>query len=36
MDKLDYSAHTPMMAQYLYIKAGYPDTFLIYRMGEFY
>ncbi len=30
------SAHTPMMQQYLGIKAGYPDTLLFYRMGDFY
>jgi DNA mismatch repair protein MutS len=29
-------AHTPMMAQYLAIKAGYPDTLVFYRMGDFY
>lgn len=28
--------HTPMMAQYLALKAGYPDTILLYRMGDFY
>ena len=28
--------HTPMMQQYLAIKAGYPDTLLLYRMGDFY
>ena len=28
--------HTPMMAQYLAIKADYPDTLLLYRMGDFY
>ena len=28
--------HTPMMAQYLRIKADYPDTLLFYRMGDFY
>ena len=28
--------HTPMMAQYLAIKAGYPDTLVLYRMGDFY
>ena len=27
---------TPMMAQYLDIKAGYPDAMLFYRMGDFY
>ena len=30
------SAHTPMMQQYLRIKAEYPDTLLFYRMGDFY
>jgi len=29
-------AHTPMMQQYLRIKAQYPDTLLFYRMGDFY
>ncbi|NNF62524.1 MAG: DNA mismatch repair protein MutS [Gammaproteobacteria bacterium] len=28
--------HTPMMRQYLGIKAEYPDTLLFYRMGDFY
>ena len=28
--------HTPMMAQYLRLKAGHPDTLLFYRMGDFY
>ena len=28
--------HTPMMAQYLALKADYPDTLLLYRMGDFY
>ncbi|WP_224078451.1 DNA mismatch repair protein MutS [Cupriavidus laharis] len=28
--------HTPMMAQYLRIKADHPDTLLFYRMGDFY
>ena len=28
--------HTPMMAQYLTIKADYPDTLVFYRMGDFY
>ena len=32
----DFSNHTPMMAQYLRIKAGFPDTLLFYRMGDFY
>jgi DNA mismatch repair protein MutS len=30
------SGHTPMMAQYLGLKADYPDTLLLYRMGDFY
>jgi DNA mismatch repair protein MutS len=28
--------HTPMMVQYLAIKAGYPQTLVFYRMGDFY
>jgi DNA mismatch repair protein MutS len=28
--------HTPMMQQYLRIKADYPTTLLFYRMGDFY
>lgn len=28
--------HTPMMQQYLRIKADYPDMLLFYRMGDFY
>lgn len=28
--------HTPMMQQYLRIKAEYPDMLLLYRMGDFY
>ncbi|WP_019429322.1 DNA mismatch repair protein MutS [Limnohabitans sp. Rim47] len=32
----DYSGHTPMMAQYLAIKAEFPDTLVFYRMGDFY
>lgn len=30
------SKHTPMMQQYLRIKADYPDTLVLYRMGDFY
>ena len=29
-------SHTPMMVQYLGIKAQHPDTLLFYRMGDFY
>lgn len=31
-----FAAHTPMMRQYWDIKKDYPDTFLFYRMGDFY
>ncbi len=30
------AAHTPLMAQYLRIKAEHPDTLLLFRMGDFY
>ncbi len=30
------SAHTPMMRQYLSLKAQHPDMLLFYRMGDFY
>ncbi len=30
------SIHTPMMRQYLTIKAEYPDMLVFYRMGDFY
>ena len=33
---MDLTAHTPMMQQYLHIKAQHPDTLLFYRMGDFY
>ncbi|RMF95511.1 MAG: DNA mismatch repair protein MutS, partial [Gammaproteobacteria bacterium] len=32
----ELSGHTPMMQQYLRIKAEFPDTLLFYRMGDFY
>ncbi len=32
----DLSSHTPLMQQYLGIKAEYPDTLLLFRMGDFY
>jgi DNA mismatch repair protein MutS len=32
----DLSKHTPMMAQYLAIKAQHPGTLVFYRMGDFY
>ena len=34
IDNLD--AHTPMMQQYLKLKAQHPDILLFYRMGDFY
>jgi len=30
------SDHTPMMVQYLTMKANYPQALLLYRMGDFY
>ncbi|WP_040501958.1 DNA mismatch repair protein MutS [Herbaspirillum sp. YR522] len=32
----DLAAHTPMMQQYLRIKADHPHTLVFYRMGDFY
>ncbi len=32
----ELSAHTPMMQQYLRIKAEYPEALVFYRMGDFY
>lgn len=36
MNKIDTSAHTPMMQQYFRIKADHPDELVFYRMGDFY
>ena len=36
MSSTPVSAHTPMMAQYLAIKAEFPQTLVFYRMGDFY
>ena len=36
MVKEDLSTHTPMMRQYLSLKANHPNTILFYRMGDFY
>jgi DNA mismatch repair protein MutS len=33
---MDLAQHTPMMQQYLRIKAQHPDMLLLYRMGDFY
>ncbi len=35
-DDLPLAKHTPMMQQYLAIKAEHPDTLVFYRMGDFY
>ncbi|MDC8785085.1 DNA mismatch repair protein MutS [Roseateles koreensis] len=32
----DFSAHTPVMQQYLRIKAEHPDDLVFFRMGDFY
>lgn len=32
----DFSNHTPMMQQYLKLKAQHPEILLFYRMGDFY
>ncbi|MBI2297204.1 MAG: DNA mismatch repair protein MutS [Betaproteobacteria bacterium] len=32
----EFSQHTPMMQQYLRIKAQHPDMLVFYRMGDFY
>lgn len=31
-----FDGHTPMMQQYLRIKADFPETLVFYRMGDFY
>jgi len=36
MNAPEKSSHTPMMQQYLRIKAEHPDMLLFYRMGDFY
>ena len=36
MDNIDLSTHTPMMQQYLKIKAQHPRDLVFYRMGDFY
>ncbi len=35
-DNSKQANHTPMMVQYLRIKADHPDTLVFYRMGDFY
>ena len=36
MNDPSFSNHTPMMQQYLRLKAQHPDILLFYRMGDFY
>ncbi|NJN46574.1 MAG: DNA mismatch repair protein MutS, partial [Candidatus Competibacteraceae bacterium] len=36
MSAQNFAEHTPMMQQYLRIKADYPDILVFYRMGDFY
>lgn len=36
MSEQDLSGHTPMMQQYLRLKADHPDKLVFYRMGDFY
>jgi DNA mismatch repair protein MutS len=36
MEKPSLSAHTPLMQQYLGIKAQHPNTLVLFRMGDFY
>ncbi|MDR0440872.1 MAG: DNA mismatch repair protein MutS [Candidatus Accumulibacter sp.] len=36
MSKADLSSHTPVMQQYLRLKAQNPERLLFYRMGDFY
>ncbi|MEE8058555.1 MAG: hypothetical protein V3T17_12070 [Pseudomonadales bacterium] len=33
---IDSKNHTPMMQQYLKIKAEHPNELVFYRMGDFY
>ena len=35
-EKEDYSNLTPLMTQYMGLKAKYPDAILLYRVGDFY
>ncbi|WP_230659436.1 DNA mismatch repair protein MutS [Psychrobacter sp. I-STPA10] len=35
-DTYNLADHTPMMVQYLSLKAQYPNALLLYRMGDFY
>ncbi|WP_193323394.1 DNA mismatch repair protein MutS [Erwinia endophytica] len=35
-DNINVNSHTPMMQQYLRLKAEHPEILLFYRMGDFY
>jgi len=35
-ERAPLAAHTPMMQQYLRVKADHPDKLVFYRMGDFY
>lgn len=35
-EQMNFSAHTPMIQQYLRLKSEYSDILLFYRMGDFY
>ena len=35
-DTISQDSHTPMMRQFLKIKAQHPNELLFYRMGDFY
>ncbi|MGH8232967.1 MAG: DNA mismatch repair protein MutS [Rhodanobacteraceae bacterium] len=36
MDQAELARHTPLMRQYLAVKARYPAALLLFRMGDFY
>ena len=36
MDKSSSASHTPLMQQYLALKAQVPSLLLLFRMGDFY
>ncbi|MEE8118313.1 MAG: DNA mismatch repair protein MutS [Gammaproteobacteria bacterium] len=36
MEENSFANHTPMMRQYLRVKAEHPDILVLYRMGDFY
>jgi DNA mismatch repair protein MutS len=36
MNRDDFAQHTPLMRQYFAAKADYPDTLVLFRMGDFY